>query len=256
MTENKDASAQAEPASPPPTPTATGFTTTQLIQAIKENFVVVSGSALIFGVVLASTFVTSYLTVFDWHLLWFVQYTDIITFGLLGLGIVSGSLIILQTLTQNVINMFSLKKDGQMRWVWGLALFAVAYVVFAMWSAIHRGEGYFHIVWSFIALGVGVIVILQIVGYVTTGTVPNIAQFTFLVVLVLAGAGALGQWLGYSVLETEKPQDVKLKESEMNGVKVVIVMSRHTIFIKDTDLFIVPTNDIKQFHGTGFTWPP
>jgi MFS family permease len=242
-------STSATPPTPPPDQKAAAFTTTQLVQAIKENFVVVSGTALIFGVVLASTFVTAYLTVFDWHLLWFVQYTDIITFGLLGLGIISGSLIILQALAQTVISLFHLKKDSRVRWTWMLGLFLVAFIIFEVWGAVHSGQGYFHIIWSAIALGLGVIVILQIIGYFISGMVPNIMQFAILIMLVVSGAGALGQWLGYSVLETEKPQDVKLKGNEMNGVKVVIVMSRHTIFLKDHDLYVVPTDDITQFHS-------
>jgi hypothetical protein len=204
---------------------------------------------------MASTFVTAYLTVFDWHLLWFVQYTDIITFGLLGLGILSGSLIILQALAQTVISLFQLKSDSRVRWIWVLSLFLIAFIIFEVWGAIHNGQGYFHIIWSAIALALGVIVIVQIIGYVITGTVPNIVQFTFLIMLGVSGAGALGQWLGYSVLETEKPQDVKLKETEMSGVKVVIVMSRHTIFTKDQDLYVVLTDDITQFHSVGLPWP-
>jgi MFS family permease len=238
------------PPTPAPDQKAAAFTTTQLVKAIKENFVVVSGTALIFGVVLASTFVTAYLTVFDWHLLWFIQYTDIITFGLLGLGIISGSLIILQALAQTVISLFQMKKDSRVRWTWVLSLFLLAFIAFEVWETVHSGQGYFHVLWSAIALGLGVIVILQTIGYVISGTVPNILQFWFLVMLVVSGAGALGQWLGYSVLETEKPQDVRLKEGEMNGVKVVIVMSRHTLLLKDKDIFAVPTDDIVQFHST------
>jgi MFS family permease len=238
------------PPTPAPDQKAAAFTATQLVKAIKENFVVVSGTALIFGVVLASTFVTAYLTVFDWHLLWFVQYTDIITFGLLGLGIISGSLIILQALAQTVISLFQMKKDSRVRWTWVLSLFLLAFIAFEVWETVHSGQGYFHVLWSAIALGLGVIVILQIIGYVISGTVPNIVQFWFLVMLVVSGAGALGQWLGYSVLETEKPQDVRLKEGEINGVKVVIVMSRHTLLLKDKNIFAVPTDDIVQFHST------
>jgi hypothetical protein len=79
-------------------------------------------------------------------------------------------------------------------------------------------------------------------------------QFAFLIMLAVSGAEGLGQWLGYSVLETEKPQDVKLKDGDMDGVKVVIVMSRHTIFLRDHDIYVVPTDDIKQFHSVGLPW--
>jgi hypothetical protein len=42
----------------------------------------------------------------------------------------------------------------------------------------------------------------------------------------------------------------------MAGVKVIIVMSRHTVFLKDKDIVIVPTSDIAEFHSTlpPFVW--
>jgi hypothetical protein len=50
-----------------------GLTVAQALQFIKDNFVLVSAAALPIGVALATTFLASYLSVFDWHLMWFVQ---------------------------------------------------------------------------------------------------------------------------------------------------------------------------------------
>ena len=203
---------------------------------------------------LAATFLTSYLTVFDWHLLWFVQYTDIVTCGLLALGIISGSLIILQALAQLVINLFHFKKASRIRWIVVLSLFLLAFIVSQVWRAVHNNEEYLHVIWSVMAVALGVIIILQIVGYAISGKLPNLAQFAYLVMLVVSGAGGLGQWLGYSVLETEKPLDVKIKDTAMSGVKIVIVMSQHTVLLKDHDLYVFPTVDIAQFHSVGLPW--
>jgi hypothetical protein len=88
---------------PPAAQPAPGLTAAQALQFIKDNFVLVSAAALLIGVALSTTFLAAYLSVFDWHLLWFVQYTDIITFGLLALGIVSGSITLLQGFVQTVL---------------------------------------------------------------------------------------------------------------------------------------------------------
>lgn len=246
------------PANPSQQPAglAPAFMAAQVIQAVKENFVVVSGLALIFGVVLATTFLAAYLTIFDWHLLWFVQYTDIITFGLLALGIISGSLIILQALSQFALSILPLNKDKRTRQMLVFGFFLLVLIIFQVWGAVHSGQGVFHVFWSLLALADGIIVILLITGYAISRTVPTVVQIVFLIMLAVLGSGALGQWLGYSVLETETPQDIKINGTVIDGVKVVIVMSRHTVLLKDHDLYVVPTGDISQFHRVRLPWQP
>src|SRR6266481_9596805 len=92
-----------EVAQPPAKPAVTA---TQVFAFIKENFVLVSAVAVLLGVTISTMFLAAYLSVFDWHLLWFVQYSDIITFGLIAVGIVGGSLIFLQAATQTLIGVF------------------------------------------------------------------------------------------------------------------------------------------------------
>jgi hypothetical protein len=41
------------------------------------------------------------------------------------------------------------------------------------------------------------------------------------------------------------------KEETFNAVKVVIVLSRHTVLLKDDNLLVIPTADIVQFKGKG-----
>jgi hypothetical protein len=61
-----------------------------------------------------------------------------------------------------------------------------------------------------------------------------------------------GQWLGFSVKETsEFNQDVYLKDQTLNNAKLVIVMSRHTVLLKDGVLYVVPTADVTKFRTAG-----
>ena len=70
-----------------------GLTGGGVLQLVKDNFAIISGAAVVIGVALAITFLTAYLLVFDWHLLWFVQYTDILKRSQLSaLGLVAGAL--------------------------------------------------------------------------------------------------------------------------------------------------------------------
>jgi hypothetical protein len=66
--------------------------------------------------------------------------------------------------------------------------------------------------------------------------------------LLVIGAGALGRWLGESVEETSYfNQDVHFKEQTLKDTKLVIVMSRHSVLLKDRILYVLPTADISRF---------
>jgi hypothetical protein len=243
---NAVGTATEQPASKPPGP---GLTAKQLLEAVKDNFVLVSATAVLVGVVLSTMFLAAYLSVFDWHLLWFVQYTDIITFGLLAVGVIGGSLTFMQSAAQTVLGLFGMK--GRSWWMHGIFLLVLVFgiVAFQLWDAKLSGEGYFHILLGATVLGLGIVLIMQIVGYVATVTLPNLTQAFWLLLSLGFTTVSLGQWLGYSVQESSKCQDITLKDKTLSDMKVVIVMSRYTVLFKDNVLYVVPTGDITKFQS-------
>jgi hypothetical protein len=87
-----------------------------------------------------------------------------------------------------------------------------------------------------------------IVAQVRAGAWPNTAQMTGLIIIVITTATAFGQWLGNSVIETSQfDQDIFLKDGTIKAAKLVIVLSRHTVLLKDRMLYVVPTSDITKF---------
>jgi hypothetical protein len=238
-------------ATPPPVPTKPTITAELVLSFIRDNFVLVSAAAVLLGVTLSTTFLAAYLSVFDWHLLWFVQYTDIITFGLLAVGIIGGSLTFIQAAAQTVLGMFGMKGRSRRTYAIFLVLFVVGIVAFQSWGARLNGEGYFHILIGATVLGLGIMIVGQVMGYITTATMPNLKQGFFLCLALAFTTVSLGQWLGYSVLESSKGQDITFKDKTLKDMRVVIVMSRHTVLFKDDNLFVVPTADITEFQGKG-----
>lgn len=111
-----------------------------IFQFLRENFAVISGLAVVGGIGLSTIFLSAYLSFFDWHLLWFVQYTDILTFGLIAVGIIGGSLIFLQNSAQTIIT--ALRIDGEKkRWyLIGFGLLLLAILGLNVWSSIHRRD--------------------------------------------------------------------------------------------------------------------
>lgn len=245
MSDGTNNVAQAPPQIRPASPNAVfGF--------LRDNFALVSGLAVAGGVGLATIFLYSYLGMFAWHLIFFVQYADILTCGLIAVGIICGSYIFLQAVVQTFLDISRFRRQSKWPWliVSGLALLAL--IAFFVNDAIRQGEGYFHVLFGAMTLALGVMLILTAVDFAGADRWPNVSQVAFAMVLIIISTVSLGGWLAYSVLETSGyDKDVILKDGTLSGVKLIIVMSRHTILQKDKIIYVVPTADVAQFRSTG-----
>jgi hypothetical protein len=229
-------------------PVTPRLTAAQVAQALRENFVLVSASAVIGGVILATTFLAAYLGVFDWRLIWFVQYTDIVTIGLIALGVISGSFLFLVNTVMIINNAATSEGRNKRTRIALIVIIGVLALAFNIWGAVKSGQGYFHVIAGFVVLLIGVLILWLVWSYFKAGTMPTPMQFGSLAFLLVIGAGAVGQWLGRSVLEVGQPLEVKIKDAAMTETKLIIELSRHTILLKNRDIYVVPTADITQFH--------
>jgi hypothetical protein len=133
-----------------------------------------------------------------------------------------------------------------------LPIIFLALLAIELYGAIKHGDGYFHILFGAIVIGVGVVLILLLLNYVRFAIWPTAKQAAALVILSALSAIFLGQWLGHSVLETsEFDQDVHMKTETLTGVKLIGVMSRNTIHLKDGIIHVVPTADVIEFRTAG-----
>lgn len=242
MASDQTPALETTPAAQPPTSPSV----VQALHAIKDNFVLVSAAAVLIGVALSTSFLFSYLSVFDWHLIWFVQYADILTFGLLAVSVISGSTTLIYTGAQTVLSGVSpaQRKAGLvilvLLWTAGLAL--------NIWGAVKAGEGFFHHIFAVVTFAVALVLVLSLAAYVEAQRLPTALQTMSMLLLLVAGAGGFGTWLGYSVKETASfNQNVSIKDQSLNDMKIVIVMSRHTVLLKDHALYVIPTADISRF---------
>jgi hypothetical protein len=78
----------------PPQPKRTGgssVTKGRMLDFLTKNFAVISAAITGLAACMAMAFLFAYLSVFDWNLIWIVEYTDIIKFCLIGAAILSSS---------------------------------------------------------------------------------------------------------------------------------------------------------------------
>lgn len=61
-----------------------------LLAFATEHFLVLSAVLLVAAVAAGTFFLAGYLSVFDWRLIWVIEYADILKVGLVGLAAVAG----------------------------------------------------------------------------------------------------------------------------------------------------------------------
>jgi hypothetical protein len=177
-----------------------GTDSTTFLKLLRDNFAVASGIAVVSGVGLATVFLSSYLSVFDWHLIWFIQYTDIITFGLIAVGVLAGSYFLLHVAVQNFLSTGIM--TGQLRWkvlaalvlLWLLSLGAQIYD-----QHLKAEPHYFHVVWAWVAALFAIVFVLFVIKYIRSDTWPKLGDIIAVVFIGVTATVFFGQWLGYSV---------------------------------------------------------
>jgi hypothetical protein len=237
-------------------PTATQATKLNLLsvlQFLKDNFIVVSGLAAVGGLAFSTIFLSAYLWVFDWHLIWFVQSADVITFGLIAAGVIGSSLLLLYSISHTMLDLRL--ADGRINWslVTICGVIVVAAIAFQIYGEHARhSPHYYHLAAGWVTI-FGVLSFLFVVqSHFNAGTWPTISQSMGILFGAITATVSFGNWVALTVAESpEIAQDVVTKDQTFSGVKVVIVMSRHTILLRDDNLLVIPTADITQFKGKG-----
>jgi hypothetical protein len=249
---SEQAAPTQEQASAQSTPT---LTAAEILLAIKDNFVVLSAVAAVVGITFATTFFGAYLAVFDWRLLWYVQYTDVLTFGVIAIGVISGSLATLQSFTQTILNVKNMEGRRKRWWIVGICLVVGFSTASNVWTAIHNGQPYTHILLGYAVLGFGLLIVLVVIFLISAGKWPTAVQCVMLMVSCTMWCLSFGQWLGLTVQQVGKEVEIVVKDKNLSGVKIIAILARHTMLLQNNVILVVPTADISEFKGPADATP-
>jgi hypothetical protein len=193
---------------------------------LRENFSVISGGAVVSGITLAIVFLFSYLSAFSWRLIELIQYVDVITFGVIAAGIVSGSIISITNIVESWLRLRTLKTRGEKR-VFIIVLCVVAAAIFGLylWAEIRAKNEYMHTVYGAVLIGMTVFGLVAVVRQISAGQKLTAAFVLNYAIFAILLTGFAGQWLAYTVQErSDFDQDVLTKSKEFKSAKVVMIM--------------------------------
>lgn len=189
--------------------------------------------------VCSAIFLYAYLSVFDWRLIWIIEYSDILKVGLVALG----ALFLVVTIVLSIVQVS--------RWLRFLSWYAASAgaisaallaTYFEWHSEVPRWGS--HISFSAFAM-----LTLVVGGYIASlllrPSPPTAYRIVILVVLLVVTAIAAGVAFGFAAKESRRPgYDVSLKDRELADLRLVLFTSHHTVLYSGGQLIILPTSEI------------
>jgi hypothetical protein len=221
----------------------------RLLTFVAGNFAAFSALGLVAVILCSTIFLYGYLSVFDWRLIWIIEYPDIFKFGLVAIAAISGAIAFIQAVIQNF---FTVKKlEGRERWA-HIVIISV-FAIIALAAIIYfdrRSESPipYTLYLSFAVSGFFLIVLCFIVADIASNRWPLNAERAFIVfIIVILGVASFGGTFGtYTKYGQGLHYDVFLKDREMNDVRLVLFTSHHAVLYSGNLVTVLPTSEIMR----------
>lgn len=217
------------------------------IEYMTKHFAVLSVMTTVVGATLSIIFISAYLRVFDWRLIWIIEYPDILKVSLVTIAILSSFSWYIYSSANEAIN-FATKNSR----IW-LILYAVIFTMWC-WSLItymyidyHSTDPHYglHISLHFAILAVFTLIYR---GLIEIREFPNqnANQVAFLIFLIVTNVTTLGTAFGFYTRDSDGfSHTVYFKNEELHDVGIVLITSHHVVlFTKNKTTILVPAADI------------
>jgi len=212
-----------------------------MLNVLSRHFVALSGVGIIFAVLCATVFTSSYLSTFDRQLIWLIEYTDLLKVGLIGLAFLLGFVGTLFAVLD-----WSFDAEGGQKALknYTITLAALALVLLALlmglvWYSGSNSYGVLVSVWG--TLCILIFTIFMAVYFVRHGSLARARDLAFILFMLIISSSVLGYT--YGELTMTRPRDhftVHLADRVIEGAKLVMLTSRYAVFYFDRKTIVVP----------------
>ncbi|MGO9401587.1 MAG: hypothetical protein ACLP19_27655 [Xanthobacteraceae bacterium] len=218
------------------------------IEKITQHFAVISTTITATAILSSTVFLYGYLSVFDWRLIWIIEYGDVLKFGLVVLAVLASFAGLYSIYVEDAYD-FIAKPERRSFLVKIITLFF--FISFASHMlADETGKEHFYMLHITLHLSwLALIGLVVIAAFHISQKTPITGKFVWdNLVLITITLGLFGTTFGYYTRDTFGfRHTVSIKGNEMRDVGVVMITSHHTVlYTKDGDVLVAPTPDVSQ----------
>lgn len=222
-----------------------------MIEFMSKNFALVSATVTLIAVSMAVAFLFGYLAVFDWNLIWFIEYTDIIKLGLVGWAIFSTfGWLVVQIVEYAHRSVFRNNTARFLIFYAVITMIAFGAALYGDLTTIQPFNIELHFLLFFLSL-----VFIRFALYFNLMYRANSFDLwrmgTELGLLILF-IGLLGQAVGLKTLITPVAKhEVVIREDDKSrralvASKIIIITSHFTILEISASVVVIPSSDVLQ----------
>jgi hypothetical protein len=234
-----------------------GVDARRLLEMATSNLGILSALVVIFAVSASIVFLFAYLSVFDWRLISFIEYTDVLKFGLVGLGVGSGVSAFLFVILLLVNAYTDLdRQEGRKLWIPSLVLglaFLVAAKLYVDWNNEQQRSLDISLLTSLAFTLFAIFMLFRSVdtyrraGLIAPGSLVAALVLTWIFIFA---AALWGTTFGLFVRDSDGfKQDVTLKNEVLKDTGVVMVTPHHIILYSGWKTTVVPSSDLVKIEG-------
>ena len=218
-----------------------------------KHFAVLSVAITVFGATMAIIFIAAYLRVFDWKIIWVIEYADVLKIGLIVVALFSGFAYFIWSSASDAILLSNTQRDrSSLVWLFGLLLIGCISLGIYLYEDYHSTEPHYELhVWMHFA-----ILALFLLFFIPMNMAKAFPNFTAkeaarLIFVFVAMVSTLGTAFGYYTRDTSGfNHDIFLKKGELHDVGLVMLTSHHVVlYSKQKTVIVIPSDDVMRLEA-------
>lgn len=220
---------------------------TNVLDFFTKHFLVLSLALLLSAAALSMLFLVGYLSVFDWNLIWLVEYTDLTKLFLVMAAL---TMVVFSASSFVLMNVDVVIKLNVSRKIW-FAVFCVIVLLVVIALIVHVFPNLSSVPRFYLFLTNSIVTVI-LMFFLFSMTLRRWSTFSSLAVIAQTGLfagtiGLLGVTFGYYVSdESQSLQDVSTKDAKYTDSKIIMMLSHHVAFVSLGRVIVVPTSDVTK----------
>jgi hypothetical protein len=217
-----------------------------MIDFLTKHFLVLSSLVVTGAAAYSMLFLSAYLGVFDWNLVWLIEYSDLAKLALIGIAIASGALALTINMIYLMYRWLALKETTSRFWVGCAVAVTVLGSAVTIFFDVKNGTGQwqFQVLSSFSSL-ILILIIGAIIRDLDALKAGEFGAIYRTVVLFAFSMGFFGATFGHYVKDVSKDfSEITSKNGTYDNAKVVMLLSHHVVFFSNGSVITIPTGDV------------
>jgi hypothetical protein len=217
-----------------------------------KHFAVLSVAITVFGATMAIIFIAAYLRVFDWRIIWIIEYADVLKVGLIVVAVFSGFSYYIWSSTRHAIDLATQRgRSWLWPWLFGLLAWCISLGAF-LYAGYHSTEPHYEL-YLFLHLAILALIALFVLPMNMAKDFPNFTphQVAWLLFVLVGNVSTLGTAFGYYTRDTSGfSHDIFLKKGELHEVGLVMLTSHHVVlYTKQKTVIVIPSDDVMRMEA-------